>query len=131
MRIVYLGHKPGLKDDLTVAENLALACALDGAKADGASRNNALERVGLARRGSLQVKRLSQGQKQRLTLARLSLSQRPLWLLDEPAEALDSEARALLRDIVCAHLDGGGVAIVATHDQIDLRDRRRGELRLS
>jgi len=131
MRIAYVGHKTGLKDDLTVAENFELACSLDGAQADEHARSGALERVGLGRRRSLQVKRLSQGQKQRLTLARLSLSVRPLWLLDEPTAALDAEARTLLSDILSAHLERGGVAIVATHDQIDLRGRRCAELRLN
>jgi heme exporter protein A len=128
-RLAYAGHKSGHKDDLSVAENLALACALEGADA-AAERTAALERAGLARRRVLPVKRLSQGQKQRLTLARLSLSRRPLWLLDEPAAALDADARALLGEILRAHLQRGGVALVATHDAIELADRAVPELRL-
>ena len=130
MRLAYAGHKSGHKDDLSVAENLELACALDGSDADAAERARALQRVGLARRRALQVKRLSQGQKQRLTLARLSVSKRRLWLLDEPSAALDTDARALLSEILRDHLDRSGVALVATHDQIDFPGRRTAELRL-
>ncbi len=129
--LAYAGHKSGHKDDLSVAENLELACALDGSDVDASGCIQALERVGLRRRRALQVKRLSQGQKQRLTLARLSLSRRPLWLLDEPSAALDTDARALLADILREHLERGGVAVVATHDAIDLDGRRTAQLRLN
>jgi heme exporter protein A len=130
MQIAYTGHKPGLKDDLDVAENFELACALDGTRADASGRAGALQRVGLGRRSALPVKRLSQGQKQRLTLARLSVTRRPLWLLDEPSAALDVEARELLGAILSEHLDRGGVALVATHDRIALPGARTAELRL-
>lgn len=129
--LAYAGHKSGHKDDLSVAENLELACVLDGCDADARGCIEALDRVGLKRRRALQVKRLSQGQKQRLTLARLSLSRRPLWLLDEPTAALDTDARGLLGAILREHLVRCGVAVVATHDAIDLDGRRTAELRLS
>lgn len=129
-RLAYAGHKSGHKDDLSVMENLALACELDAAAADRTAQLAAIERVGLTRRRTLQVKRLSQGQKQRLVLARLTLSQRPLWLLDEPTAALDSDARMLLGEILHAHLAQGGVAVVATHDAIDVRGHAMVERRL-
>jgi len=130
VRLAYAGHKSGHKDDLSVAENLDLACELEGIAADPRARARALDRVGLSRRGALAVKRLSQGQKQRLTLARLSLSARPLWLLDEPTAALDTDARGLLAEILGAHLNRDGAAIVATHDRIDLPGQRTAELAL-
>lgn len=126
----YAGHKSGHKDDLSVVENLELTCALERTGSDARAQVGALERVGLARRRTLQVKRLSQGQKQRLTLARLSLSRRPLWLLDEPTAALDADARGLLGAILREHLERGGTALVATHDVIDLAGRITLELRL-
>ncbi len=129
-RVAYVGHRPGHKDELTVAENLELACALDGAPGGQADRLRVLEWVGLARRSDLPVKRLSQGQKQRLALARLALSRRRLWLLDEPAAALDTAARALLGEVLLRHLDTGGVALIATHDPIDLPPARAAQLRL-
>jgi len=128
--ISYAGHKSGHKDDLSVAENLGLACTLERADAGERPQLDALERVGLARRRALPVKRLSQGQKQRLTLARLSLSRRQLWLLDEPTAALDGDARALFGEILREHLTRGGTAVVATHDAIDLAGCAAVELRL-
>jgi heme exporter protein A len=128
--LAYAGHKPGHKEDLSVIENLTLACELEHVPVAPAEQLEALERVGLGRRRALQVKRLSQGQKQRLTLARLSLSRRSLWLLDEPTAALDTQGRVLLSDILGAHLTRGGVAVVATHDDIDVRGHRRVERRL-
>lgn len=129
--LCYAGHKSGHKDDLSVSENLELACALERIDADEQAQQAALERVGLARRRTLQVKRLSQGQKQRLTLARLTLSRRPLWLLDEPTAALDTDARVLFGAILCEHLARGGTAVVATHDAIELGERGGVELRLN
>lgn len=129
-RLAYAGHKSGHKDDLSVVENLILACELEGAGMDREAQMDALDRVGLTRRRTLLVKRLSQGQKQRLTLARLSLSRRPLWLLDEPTAALDTDARALLGDMLSSHLDRGGIAVVATHDAIDMRGHAVIERRL-
>lgn len=113
---LYQGHAGGLKFDLTARENLALIAGLDGSPSDESALNNALAAVGLAREGRLPVRRLSQGQKQRLGLARLVLgSHRTLWLLDEPSAALDAEGAAWLDARIGAHLDAGGTAIVATH----------------
>jgi len=129
-QVAYVGHRPGHKDDLTAAENLELACALEGRAGGQGERLRVLEQVGLGRRSELPVKRLSQGQKQRLALARLALSRRSLWLLDEPAAALDTAARALLAEILRGHLDAGGVALIATHDPIDLAGARAAQLHL-
>ncbi|MGH8638356.1 MAG: cytochrome c biogenesis heme-transporting ATPase CcmA [Burkholderiales bacterium] len=129
-QLAYIGHKPGHKDELSVAENLELACALEGGLATAADRHRVLDEVGLAARGGLPVKRLSQGQKQRLSLARLALSVRALWLLDEPAAALDVDARALLGAILGRHLARRGVAVIATHDPIDLAGACTTQLRL-
>ena len=113
----YVGHAIGWKETLSAAENLALAWSLD---AEPAARESdaiagALERFGLARQRNLPVARLSQGQRKRLHLARLSRSTRPLWLLDEPQSSLDDAGQALLDALVAGHVDAGGIAIVATH----------------
>jgi heme exporter protein A len=129
-QLAYVGHKTGHKDELTAAENLELACALDGSGTTDADRSRVLGEVGLATRGALPVKRLSQGQKQRLTLARLALSSRPLWLLDEPAAALDADARTLLGAILGRHLARGGAAVIATHDVIEIAGVNAAPLRL-
>lgn len=126
----YAGHRVGHKDELSVAENLSLACALAGVDVSAERLRAVLERVGLARRSGLLVKRLSQGQKQRLALARVSVAERPVWLLDEPSAALDTDGRELLAATLDTHLRGGGLAIVATHDRIDVGAHRSAELRL-
>ena len=116
----YLGHAAGWKDTLTVTENLRLAWQLDAETAahDDGAATLALERVGLARQRNLAVARLSQGQRKRLHLARLTRSTRPLWLLDEPAAALDDQGLGVLAELVAAHLGQGGLAAIATHQPL-------------
>jgi heme exporter protein A len=108
----YFGHLDGLKPGLTVADNLGYARRLYGGRGDIEA---ALEAVGLAHLFDLPAGRLSAGQKRRVALARLLVSERPVWLLDEPATALDAAAEAMLDGLVTAHLAGGGMAMVATH----------------
>jgi len=116
----YLGHAAGWKDTLSVTENLHLAWRLDAESAadDAGAGRAALERFGLARQRNLAVARLSQGQRKRLHMARLSRSTRPLWLLDEPAAALDDEGLNGLADLVAEHLGKGGTAAIATHQPL-------------
>jgi heme exporter protein A len=113
--VLYLGHANALKDELTTAENLADGLGFDGVNVSIDSQHHALERVGLATRRDLQARRLSQGQKRRIGLARLLLAQKPVWLLDEPTNALDAEGVALFTEIVDEHLARGGMACIATH----------------
>ncbi len=122
---LYQGHASGAKGELSALENLALSAALDGTldAAAGtdpdAALRDALTEVGLARQRDVETRRLSQGQRQRLSLARFALALRapvrPLWLMDEPSAALDREGGALLARMLDAHLARGGAAIVATH----------------
>lgn len=125
------GHAAGVKPELTALENLALGAALDQPPGlpFSAMRSahlkhvpqleQALARVGLARQRNIETRRLSQGQKQRLQLARFALAclgpHRPLWLMDEPSAALDTQGSALLHELLGEHLARGGAAIVATH----------------
>ena len=116
----YLGHAPGWKDTLSAAQNLELAWRLDGevVAGDAGARNAALERAALTRQRNLPVARLSQGQRKRLHLARLTRSTRPLWLLDEPSSALDAAGQRFLAELLGEHLAAGGIALVATHEPI-------------
>jgi heme exporter protein A len=136
---LYQGHAGGAKAELTALENLSLAAGLDGtlehlpAGAPDALAG-ALAEVGLARHRDIETRRLSQGQKQRLQLARFALALqapvRPLWLMDEPSAALDAEGTALLQRMLDAHLARGGGAIVATHLPVVAGSGRVRELRL-
>jgi heme exporter protein A len=108
----YLGHLDALKPTLTVAENLLYWRRLY----DGAGKTEAaLESVGIAHLADLPAGRLSAGQKRRAALARLLLAERPLWLLDEPATALDAAGEAMLGALIAAHLGRGGIVVAATH----------------
>lgn len=118
--IAYQGHTAPLKDELTVIENLDFALALDGRPAARPELLDAIKTVGLAARRNLPVRYLSQGQRRRVGLARLMLSKRSLWLLDEPATALDAAGLALFCDVLDRHLAGGGLAVLSTHQSLAL-----------
>lgn len=122
-----VGHRDGLKTALTVQENLAFAQALlgDAALAPG----EALAAVGLPHVAALPVGYLSAGQRRRVALARLLVSRRPFWLLDEPMSALDSSAQTMLSGLMREHLEEGGAILAATHGPLGLdgvRDVRIG-----
>ena len=121
----YCGHRNAIKPRLTVAENLGFWAAVNGAT--GLSVAAALQEVGLGQLGDLDAGYLSAGQSRRLALARLLVSLRPLWLLDEPTAALDTEGHDLVTRLLDRHLDMGGLAIAATHDPITLPDPARME----
>lgn len=115
---LYLGHAHALKDELSALENLKLALALDGIEASADACAHALDACGLGARHHVQVRRLSQGQKRRVGLARLALSDKPLWLLDEPTNALDAEGIERFSALILEHTARGGIAAVATHLQM-------------
>lgn len=117
--LVYQGHSAGWKDQLTARENLEMQAWLDLPRAlrsrTAGAVDAAIERVGLLRQRNLPFARLSAGQRRRLGLARLALAPRPLWLLDEPTTALDTDGQQLFAGLLDGHLAAGGCAVVATH----------------
>lgn len=117
-RVLYAGHLPGIKDDLTAEENLRALLALRGIAADAAAERAALEAVGLGARRQLPARRLSAGQRRRIGLARLMLDPATLWLLDEPLTALDDAGRQLFERVLARHLERGGLAVLATHHDL-------------
>jgi len=127
-QLVYLGHAPAVKDELSAAENLRIACSIAGAAVSETSVEQALARFGLEGSDAA-VKRLSQGQRRRAALARLALSRAvPLWLLDEPFSALDTQGVALLTDMLLEHLERGGMLAYSTHQDVGIPSARVVEL---
>lgn len=125
--IVYLGHAPAVKDDLSAEENLAFACRLAGLRPAGDALRDALAQFGLA--GAMPVRKLSQGQRRRAALARLWLSAGvPLWLLDEPFTALDVAGVATLRALIETHIARGGAVVYSTHQDPGMAAARVIEL---
>ena len=120
----FAGHHPALKDELTAEENLASLVALEGEALPREAIGEALDNVALSRQRSLPARVLSQGQRRRIGLARLSLLPRPLWILDEPVTALDAAGAELLARIVAGHLAKGGLAVAATHAPLGLPESR-------
>ncbi|OYY13145.1 MAG: heme ABC exporter ATP-binding protein CcmA [Rhizobiales bacterium 35-68-8] len=116
--IHYLGHDDAVKPALTVRENLGFWRTLLGAS--GLTVDDALEEVGLPGLGRLPAGVLSAGQKRRLAIARLLVTRRPVWVLDEPTTALDVTAQARFAALGRAHLADGGLILAATHTPLDL-----------
>lgn len=108
----YLGHRDGLRAALSASENLGFAQAILG---PGRSVPEALARVGLPQVSEAAVGRLSAGQRRRVALARLLVSARPVWLLDEPTSSLDTASQGLVAEMIATHSAEGGLVIAATH----------------
>jgi len=122
----YLGHRDALKPALTVHENLAFwRDFLGGAVGD---LGQCLTAVGLGHATHLPAAYLSAGQRRRLSIARLLVVRRPVWLLDEPTSALDAAGQDLFTGVMRDHLSSGGIIIAATHTPlgIDARELRMG-----
>lgn len=125
--MLYLGHRAGIKGLLTPLENLR---ALEGARRgyDSARCLNALEQVGLAGFEDIPCKQLSAGQQRRVGLARLLLSDEPLWLLDEIFTAIDRDGVAALEALLVERVRMGGIVVMTTHHQFDVPGHRRVQL---
>lgn len=126
----YVGHADAMKSALTARENLAFwGAALGGRNVMQApSPDDVLRRIGLPQVADLPTGWLSAGQKRRVALGRLFIAPRPLWILDEPATALDRAAQDRLAGEMAAHRRAGGMIVAATHAPLGLEDAN--ELRL-
>lgn len=114
--VAYAAHADGLKSTLTVAENLSFWSRIYG----GPAIDPALTALNLTQLTRRRAGELSAGQKRRLGLARLLVTGRPIWLLDEPTVSLDIASVALFADVVRDHLNKGGLAVIATHVDLGL-----------
>lgn len=111
----YLGHLDAVKPAETAGEQAHFWARYFGH--DPAVARAAMKRVGLGSRAAVPGRGLSAGQKRRLALTRLLIEPRPLWLLDEPTAALDTEGRDLVAQLVSEHRASGGLVIAAVHGE--------------
>ncbi len=117
--LVYVGHLNGVKEDLTVYENLKVAQAVAGRNVDHEVLLRALDAVGLAHFERTIARRLSQGQRRRVALARLfATTTAPLWILDEPFIALDQRGVAALSERIASHIGSGNMVVLVTHQDV-------------
>lgn len=116
-QVLYIGHLAGIKDDLTAVENLQFSSALAGIAISKEDAISALSQIGISRCADLPTRVLSQGQKRRVSLARLWLQRNPLWILDEPFTALDATAISVLTRHIERFAENGGIAVITTHQE--------------
>lgn len=117
-QMAYVGHLDGIKKELTVLENLKMSLALSSAGAY--SIDQALAKVHLTGYDDVLVQTLSAGQKRRLSLARLLITENVLWILDEPFTSLDKQGIALIETLMTEHCANGGMIVLTSHHDIDL-----------
>ncbi|MFK0297675.1 heme ABC exporter ATP-binding protein CcmA [Brevundimonas sp. NPDC090276] len=116
-----LGHLEGLKPTRTARQEFDFQTAWLGG--DEAAREAAVTRLSLAPLLDLETRKLSAGQKRRLSLARMIAAPRALWLLDEPLAPLDERWRAVAAELMSAHLAAGGMILAAVHDPLPVPAR--------
>lgn len=118
--ISYLGHRNAVKEELSSLENLRISSGLSGCEITRDQAQEALAFVGLGGRENLPARFLSEGQRRRLAVARLITCKTPLWVLDEVLASLDHAAATLIESLIDKHLSKGGLAIVATHQELHI-----------
>jgi heme exporter protein A len=129
--VAYLAHQNGVKDELSALENLRISSGVAGNALSRPEAQSILEIVGLSRQQNLPARSLSAGQRRRVALARLLSSKASLWILDEVLTSLDDSAIKLSRRFIGDHLANGGLAIIATHQDLDLAAERIQRIELS
>lgn len=127
--LIYIGHEPPLKADLSALENLRYWIGMRR-RVGPSLLSGALERVGASAWSERPARTLSAGQKRRVALAALSLAMVPLWLLDEPTTNLDSEGQQLVGTLIDEQLSRGGLVLAATHHELPVAPARVRRLEL-
>jgi len=120
--LAYLGHRSGLKDDLTPQENLNALMHLGTDIPEDLTKEIrlGLDTLGISDRQTLPCRQLSAGQKQRIAVARIVLQSVPLWILDEPATSLDQPGIVLLCQLMRQHLERNGIIVFVSHQDFNL-----------
>jgi len=127
----YVGHRNGLKEELTPIENLRVTSGLSGTQLSQQEATSILGKIGLSGRDHLPARLLSEGQRRRTALARLMTCETSLWVLDEVLTSLDSSAVRFVTSLLEEHLNKGGIAVVATHHELDLSANSYQQLNLA
>lgn len=117
-QLLYLGHLPGVKPELTAWENLRFYQQTTSAMQDPELLWDILQKVGLLGREDIAVGRLSAGQQKRVALARLWLSEASIWILDEPFNAIDKQGVAVLTRLFEQQADKGGIVVITSHQDV-------------
>jgi heme exporter protein A len=117
-KLLFLGHRDALKEDLSAIENLRMYAAIDGIALSEQDAFSALWRFGLKGREDLPVNCLSAGQKKRVLMARMVTRRAQVWILDEPFNALDSHAAQELQGLIAEHLEGNGLVLLTSHQPL-------------
>ena len=127
--MAYVGHLDGVKKELTVLENLKMSLALS--QAGKYTIDQALDKVHLAGYDDSLVQSLSAGQKRRLSLARLLITKKSLWVLDEPFTSIDKQGIKLIESIMHEHISDGGMIILTSHHDLVLHEADVQKINLS
>jgi len=128
--LTYIGHLNGIKDDLSALENLSFSSGIAGKHVTASEVLDALQAIGIERYAHVAMSELSQGQKRRVALARLWLTSSQLWILDEPFAALDAAAITTLAARLTEHLADGGMAVITSHQEVNINAKSTQSLRL-
>jgi heme exporter protein A len=129
--LAYLAHQNGVKDELSAIENLRISAGVSGHSLNKAEAQTTLDQIGLTRQRDLPARVLSAGQRRRLALGRLLASNSTLWILDEVLTSLDDAAMKLSGEFINEHLRKNGIAIVATHQELNLSAAKIQRIRIS
>lgn len=123
--LTYLGHAQGVKGDFTPLENLNFAKSIS-LNSSQLPLNEILQKVGLSGFEDVPARTLSAGQRRRITLGRLLLSDAKCWILDEPFTSLDKQGQQLVEDLLVQHLDNGGMVMITSHQRINIQRNATG-----
>ena len=119
--ISYLGHSKAIKAALTIEENMKVMHALTGTKSK-IDYSLILEKIGMPNMNNILTRDTSTGQKRRVGLTRLYMSESKLWFLDEPFNALDKHGKNIIEKIITRHCNNGGMVLFTTHQKIEIDD---------